>query len=224
MAYVSKERQAELRVEHKEERMETKMQYKYDKEIAPMLFQITLEARNGSTDEQIAEFLGMTRSTLWRYKEKFPEIGIAIEQGRDSCNNAVENALYRLASGYDYYEYKDKYDAALKEWVFSERYRKHCSPKLEAIVFYLTNKKPHEWKKTIDIKALTQSVNANMSMAMKGVSEDKTRQIINDFDKSMFGGSSIPIESFINAYEVEKDSLEYDPEDNSIEDNDDSME
>ena len=53
--------------------------------------------RNGLTDEQIANNIGIRRETLWDWQRKYPNIANALKRGKEDVNFAVENALLRKA-------------------------------------------------------------------------------------------------------------------------------
>ena len=53
--------------------------------------------RNGLTDEQIANNIGIRRETLWDWQKKYPNIANALKRGKEDVNFAVENALLRKA-------------------------------------------------------------------------------------------------------------------------------
>lgn len=53
--------------------------------------------RNGLTDEQIANNIGIRRETLWDWQKKHPNIANALKRGKEDVNFAVENALLRKA-------------------------------------------------------------------------------------------------------------------------------
>lgn len=61
-------------------------------------------ARDGLTDEQIAENMDIAVGTLYRYKNEYCEICEALKRGKDVVDRQVENALLRRALGYSYEE------------------------------------------------------------------------------------------------------------------------
>lgn len=64
-------------------------------------------ARDGLTDEQIADKLGVVPSTLYEWKKRFSEISETLKGGKEIVDTEVENALLKRALGYSYNE--DKY-------------------------------------------------------------------------------------------------------------------
>lgn len=75
-------------------------------------------ARDGLTDEQIADKMGINTATLYRYKEKYCEICEALKRGKEVVDVEVENALLNLAK----------------------------SGNITAIIFWLKNRKPNVWR------------------------------------------------------------------------------
>lgn len=78
---------------------------KYEKWLEPESL-ILLEgwARDGLTDEQIANNMGIRRETLYDWKKKYPNISNALKKGKEVVNIEVENALLKRALGYEYAE------------------------------------------------------------------------------------------------------------------------
>ena len=56
-------------------------------------------ARDGLTDEQIAGNVGITATTLYEWKNRFPEISEALKKGKEIVDIQVENALLKRALG-----------------------------------------------------------------------------------------------------------------------------
>lgn len=50
-------------------------------------------ARDGLTDEQLAEKMGCGVRTLYDWKERFPQISQALKKGKEVVDYQVENAL-----------------------------------------------------------------------------------------------------------------------------------
>lgn len=63
-------------------------------------------ARDGLTDEQIAQNIGISRSTLNEWKKKYSDISDALKRGKEVVDLQVENALLKRALGYEYSEKK----------------------------------------------------------------------------------------------------------------------
>lgn len=63
-------------------------------------------ARDGLTNEQIAQNIGITQSTLYDWQKKYSEISEALKRGKEVVDRQVENALLKRALGYQYIEKK----------------------------------------------------------------------------------------------------------------------
>lgn len=78
---------------------------KYQEWLTPEgLLKVEGWARDGLTDEQIAEKIKITPSTLYEWKKRYSEISEALKKGKEVVDRQVENALLKRALGYSYTE------------------------------------------------------------------------------------------------------------------------
>lgn len=75
-------------------------------------------ARDGLTDEQIAENIGIRRETLYDWKKKYPNISNVLKKSKDVADRMVENALFQNA----------------------------MDGNITAQIFWLKNRKPDKWR------------------------------------------------------------------------------
>lgn len=75
-------------------------------------------ARDGLTDAQIAENMGINVSTLYDWKNKYSEFANVLKRTKDIVDREVENALYKAA----------------------------CEGNITAQIFWLKNRKPYYWR------------------------------------------------------------------------------
>ena len=112
------------------------------------LLRISAWKRNGFTEEEIAEKLGISVYTLSRAKkDPIVKDGLlaALSGSKDLADFTVENSLYKRANGYDYEEIKTIYDGnghILKREVQT----RHVAPDTGAQVFWLKNRCPDVWQ------------------------------------------------------------------------------
>lgn len=101
-------------------------------------------ARDGLTDEQIAQNIRISRETLYAWKKKYPDISDALKRGKEIVDRQVENALLKRALGYEYEEVKKKFECG----VMTERTvtKKEVIPDVTAQIFWLKNRKPDKWR------------------------------------------------------------------------------
>lgn len=107
-------------------------------------------ARDGLTDEQIAEKMGIGVTTLYDYKKKYPEFLKALKKGKEIVDRKVESSLLKRALGYDVKETKKEsiYNKKTGEYemITTEIKTKHIQPDTTAQIFWLKNRKPDEWR------------------------------------------------------------------------------
>lgn len=72
-------------------------------------------ARDGLTDEQIAQNIGIVESTLYEWKNKYSEISESLKKGKEVVDYEVENALLKRALGYTVKEEKLTKDGEVVE-------------------------------------------------------------------------------------------------------------
>lgn len=96
-------------------------------------------ARDGLTDEQIAENIGITAKTLYDWKKRYSNICEALKRGKEVVDRQVENALLKRALGYTYVEIT--YEGGVE----TKRVVKEVVPDTTAQIFWLKNRKREMW-------------------------------------------------------------------------------
>jgi len=75
----------------------------YSTHVEPYLDQIP-EWYKTMTVRQIAKKLGVCKSTLYNYADKYPELAAALTAGKNSLVDDLKNSIKRRALGYDWDE------------------------------------------------------------------------------------------------------------------------
>ena len=88
------------------------------KDIKEKLTLIEGWAREGLTDEQIANNLDISTSTFYEYKNKYSEFSESLKKGKEIIDFEVENALLKNA----------------------------LDGNVTAQIYWLNNRKPQQWK------------------------------------------------------------------------------
>lgn len=97
-------------------------------------------ARDGLTDDQIAYNIGISRSTLAVWKNKYADISDSLKRGKEVIDRQVENALLKRALGY-------QFDEITREGgVVTKIVTKEVQPDTTAQIFWLKNRKPADWR------------------------------------------------------------------------------
>lgn len=128
-------------------------------------------ARDGLTDEQIANNMGISVASLYNYKNQHLEILEALKKGKEVVDIEVENALLKKCFGYNVpvkktfklkqAEYDPETGKKIKEYEeLVEGYDEvHIPADTTSQIFWLKNRKPKQWKDkvetSIDTKELT---------------------------------------------------------------------
>lgn len=114
---------------------------KYQKWLEPENL-ILLEgwARDGLTDEQIAEKMEISIATLYNWKNSHLEILEALKKGKEVIDIEVENALLKRALGYKYDE------ITIENGIETKRITKEVCPDTTAQIFWLKNRRPDKWR------------------------------------------------------------------------------
>ena len=101
-------------------------------------------ARDGLTDKQIAENMGVAERTFTDWKKKFSAISAVLKKGKEVIDRRVENALLKRALGFEYVETtKELTDLGL---TVTKQVTKQVAPDTTAQIFWLKNRKPQEWR------------------------------------------------------------------------------
>lgn len=119
-------------------------------------------AMDGLTDDQIAHNIGISRSTLSEWKNKFSDIADSLKKGKEVADYEVENALYMKALGFcteimkpykvKKVVYDEKTGRKLKEYEEIEYAKEevYVPPDTTAMIFWLKNRKPHVWRDKLE--------------------------------------------------------------------------
>ena len=104
-------------------------------------------ARDGLTDEQIADNIGIVTSTFYEWKKKYSDISEALKKGKEVADYEVENAMHKSAIGYFVEEtktYINEVEGVKTRRV--EKTKKWIAPNTAAQIFWLKNRRPDKWR------------------------------------------------------------------------------
>lgn len=115
-------------------------------------------ARDGLTDEQIAGNIGINPATLYKWIDKYGEIGKAIKKGKAPVDIQVENAMLKRAMGYDYEEVITEVYGDGKKHI--RKVKKHMPGDVTAMIFWLKNRRPDKWRDKPEMKEDSETLKA----------------------------------------------------------------
>lgn len=125
-------------------------------------------ARNGLTDEQIANNMGIARETLRVWKNKYSVISATLKKGKEVVDIEVENALLKRALGYRYDEVTFEGGAETK------RVTKEVQPDVTAQIFWLKNRRPDLWrdKQNVELNGSLKAETSKLDELIKQMGAD----------------------------------------------------
>ena len=161
---------------------------KYERWIEPDgLLLLEAWARDGLTDEQIAEKCGIRRETLWSWRQTYPNISNALKKGREVVDIQVENALLRRALGYCYkettQERRTNKETGESEMVTTKVVTKEVQPDVGAQIFWLKNRRPDIWRDKVPEDA-ADGMKEKPDDGMKQALEEAAQRVCTDTDDS----------------------------------------
>ena len=123
------------------------MNNKYHELIRPKLPELAEFLNSGKPVSMAAQWLGVSNSTLRRYRKQYPELEMLFKQRSALCDDLVEAALLKRATGYE--------DSNGKE----------IAPDVRAALFWLQNRRPKRWKKSSgkNKKSAKNTINIQLS-------------------------------------------------------------
>lgn len=146
---------------------------KYETHVQPRLTEIADWARNGVTDKQIGENLGISQDTFIEYKKRYPEFSECLKRTRELVDAEVENALLKRALGYTYKETTIEVDADGRKK--AKTITREVIPDTLAQLAWLKHRRPKEWGDTKPGDTPTKNDNP-----LSGLSEKELRALAAD--------------------------------------------
>lgn len=108
---------------------------------------------SGLTDYEVARALGISATTFLKWKIAYDDLFEACVEGRDARDKRVEDSLYEKAVGYKWTE-KQRVTVVDpetgKEEMREVDAEKLMPPDNGAIIFWLKNRRPDQWRDRID--------------------------------------------------------------------------
>ena len=129
--------------------------------------------RNGTPLTKIAEeHIGVSRTAFFgHWLKESEDLRKAVAISKEVADMTVEEALYRRAVGYNYVE--ETYELVEGELRKTKEVHKHVSPDVKAILHWLYNRLPTQWRAVQEPLESSQYVETvkNVLIAMKEVAE-----------------------------------------------------
>ena len=101
-------------------------------------------AEEGLIEAEMCKRLGVSRSQFQVYKKDFSDLSDSLKEGKQIADYRVEQSLFKRAMGYEYEESKVVWIGENKRRI--EKTIKQVVSDVTAIIFWLKNRKPKDWK------------------------------------------------------------------------------
>lgn len=164
---------------------------KWETHVKDKLILVEGWARDGLTDEQIWNKLGISKDTFYSYKNKYSDFSDSLKRGKEIVDTEVENALLKRALGN---KETLKKPVKLKQVIYSDAGKKLkefeeivmveeevlITPDTTAQIFWLKNRKPGVWR---DKTAVEHSGEIKGNNPFAGLSTEELKKLIKDEDK-----------------------------------------
>lgn len=112
----------------------------YRSENADQVYKLCLLT---ATDQEIAEFFGVSKQTLYAWEKAHPEFLDSITRGKMVADANVAERLYQRAMGY---EHEDVYPSSYQGAVTLTPIKKHYPPDTTAASLWLRNRQREKWR------------------------------------------------------------------------------
>lgn len=99
-------------------------------------------ARDGLTNNQIAEKIGISKQTFYDWLKKYPDLSDSLKENKDVVDRKVENALLKNA----------------------------LNGNVTAQIFWLKNRKPNEWREKREAEA-NEAQSSSMNQLIQSLTQ-----------------------------------------------------
>lgn len=101
----------------------------------------------GATDIEIADFLGVSVRTLYRWKGQHKAFCQALKTAKAEADERVERSLFARANGYEHDEVDIR---VIGQEIVQTPIRKFYPPDTTACIFWLKNRRPDLWRDKVE--------------------------------------------------------------------------
>ena len=109
----------------------------------------------GAIDKDLADFFEVSEQTINNWKQEYKEFYLALKKGKLIADANVAESLYKRATGYEHKEdviFNDKGTPLVVPTI------KRYPPDTTAMIFWLKNRRPGEWRDKQEISHVANDV------------------------------------------------------------------
>lgn len=130
--------------------------------------------RDGLSDEQVAQNMGISRKTLYEWIKKYSDIGDAYKKGSEVSSYEVENASFKAANGY-FVEEAEMIETTGPDGVpvkTKKIHRRWVPPSTAMQIFILKNRLPDKYK---DSRMIETKNDGQLAALIDGLKEPEKK-------------------------------------------------
>lgn len=135
---------------------------KYRPEFAEQAVKL---CRLGATDVELAEFFGVSESTLNNWKKAHPGFLESLKKGKTLADAEVADKLFKRATGYEHPEddIRTVSDGGGTSSIVITPTIKRYPPDTGAAIFWLKNRQPAKWRDKVETEDKGADINKLLS-------------------------------------------------------------
>lgn len=103
----------------------------------------------GATDIELARFFEVSPETIYQWANVYEEFAESKKVGKAACDNRVERSLYQKAIGFTREAEKV---VIIDDVPVKVKYEEYVPPSDTAMIFWLKNRRRHEWRDRHEIE------------------------------------------------------------------------
>jgi hypothetical protein len=126
----------------------------------------------GATDLELADFLKVDVSTVYRWKNTHPEFCEAVRVGKDACDDRVERSFYNRCVGYSFSAVKIFMPAGAEQPVYAP-YTEHVPPDTGAALNWLKNRRKDDWRDKTEVDVNVNDLATELAKRRNQVTDGK---------------------------------------------------
>jgi AcrR family transcriptional regulator len=103
----------------------------------------------GSTVYEVANYLGIAVSTIYKWFGEHADFAEACRLGRETADQRIEHSLYHRANGYSF---ESERVFQFQGQIVRASVVEHVPPDTGAAIFWLKNRRPKEWREKQELE------------------------------------------------------------------------
>ena len=116
---------------------------KYKPEMCDTVHKAFLCAQGGLNDKTLAQLLGVTKSTINKWKNDYPEFSDSLKHTKQELDDTVQDSLFQRARGYSHPE--TKVFCNKDGEITTHEVIRHYPPDPTSMIFWLKNRQSDSW-------------------------------------------------------------------------------